>query len=507
MNTTAAVATGNHTFKVRATGSAGDCGPPNPQFEESANVTLAIAAPSAVNTTTTVASSANPSVFGQSVTFTATVTASAGTPSGSVTFKDGAAALGTVNLANGQATVSTSALIVGSHSITVDYTGVAGSFNASTSAPLSQVVNQAQTTTTLASSLNPSTFGQPVTFTATVAAVSPGAGTPTGNVDFKEGATTLGAVPLSNIGGVQTATFTTSALVVGTHNVTATYAGATNFVTSTSTQVAQVINQIATTLAVDPATGAYGGTATLRATLKTGTTPLSGKAVAFSLNGTPAGTATTNASGVAILPNVSLAGVNAGTYSPGASSGVRAEFTADATLAGSFGTALLKVDPKALTITASDRTKAYGEAVTFAGTEFTATGVVSGDAVASVALSSVGAAATAAVCGVTVRHHTEQCRGHGAHELRDHVCRREAEGRPEGADNYRRRAYKGLRSNGDLRRYRVHNGGTAQRRRSELGDADERWRACIGVRRWVAVRHCREQCRRHGTRATTQSAT
>src|SRR5207244_1906407 len=145
------------------------------------------------NTTTTVASSANPSVFGQSVTFTATVAVvspGAGSPSGSVTFLDGATTLGTGTLSGGTATFATSALAVGSHSITASYGGDTN-FNTSTSAVLTQTVNKANTTTTVASSANPSVFGQSVTFTATVAAVAPGAGTPSGTVTFLDGATTL----------------------------------------------------------------------------------------------------------------------------------------------------------------------------------------------------------------------------------------------------------------------------------------------------------------------------
>src|SRR5439155_300581 len=59
----------------------------------------------------------------------------------------------------------------------------------------------------------------------------------------------------------------------------------------------------------------------------------------------------------------------------------------------------LTVDPKALDITASSRTKTYGQAVTFAGTEFATSGLTNSDTVASVTLSSTGAVATATVAG------------------------------------------------------------------------------------------------------------
>ncbi len=75
-------------------------------------------------TSTALNSSPNPSVFGQSVTFTATVSSAADTaPTGTVTFSDGATSLGTGTLASGQATFTTSSLAIGSHSITGQYGG------------------------------------------------------------------------------------------------------------------------------------------------------------------------------------------------------------------------------------------------------------------------------------------------------------------------------------------------------------------------------------------------
>jgi len=89
------------------------------------------------------------------------------------------------------------------------------------------------------SSLNPSVFGQSVTFTATVSAVSPGAGTPSGTVTFKDGTTTLGTGTLS--GGV--ATLATSALSLGAHSITAVYGGDSNFNGSASSALTQTANR------------------------------------------------------------------------------------------------------------------------------------------------------------------------------------------------------------------------------------------------------------------------
>src|SRR5208283_4994873 len=90
-------------------------------------------------TTTTLSSSPNPSQLGQTVIFTATVRSAGPTPTGKVKFMDGTKALGSRTLSSGAATLTTSKLAVGSHSITAEYTGDDGSAE-STSPVLDQVV-------------------------------------------------------------------------------------------------------------------------------------------------------------------------------------------------------------------------------------------------------------------------------------------------------------------------------------------------------------------------------
>jgi hypothetical protein len=186
-------------------------------------------------TTVALASNANPSSYGQSVTFTATVSAgSGGTPGGTVTFKNGSSTLGTANLNGGTASLATTTLTVGTHSIAAVYGGD-GTHAGSTSSALSQVVNKAATTTALTSSQNPSTSGQSVTFTATV--TSSTSGTPTGAVIFKAGTKALGSATLS--GGK--ASISTTALAAGSDTITATYNGSANFTGSSGT-LTQVVN-------------------------------------------------------------------------------------------------------------------------------------------------------------------------------------------------------------------------------------------------------------------------
>ena len=188
------------------------------------------------DSTTTVASSENPSEYGQTVTFTATIGHTASpTPTGTVTFKNGSATLGTGTLSGGKAKLATAALTLATHSITAVYNGDSN-YGASTSAALSQVVGKATTSTSVVSSLNPSTSGATVTFTATV--TSAGTKTPTGSVKFLNGTKTLGSHALS--GGV--AAFATSTLPEGTDSITAVYVGNADFDTSTSTVLSQVVN-------------------------------------------------------------------------------------------------------------------------------------------------------------------------------------------------------------------------------------------------------------------------
>lgn len=174
-------------------------------------------------TTTTLGTSAPTADFGQTVLLTATVNSQAGVPVGTVTFLDGTTVLGTAQVnAAGQATLGVS-LDVGSHALTASFAGARGSgFTDSTSAAVTETVNRAVTTVALASSLNPAVTGQAVTFTATVAAVAPGAATPTGKVIFMDGNVVLGTV---GIGAGGAATFTTSFAAAGSHVITAVFAG------------------------------------------------------------------------------------------------------------------------------------------------------------------------------------------------------------------------------------------------------------------------------------------
>jgi len=190
-------------------------------------------------TTTGLSTSPNPSVVGQPVTFTSVVTSAVGIPTGTVTFSDGGASIGTGNMnGSGQATFSTSSLSAGTHTITAQYGGDA-SFGSSTSAPVSQAVNgNTPTTVALRTSADPVAAGQALTLTATVAS---GSGRPSGQVTFFNDGAAIGTSPLVLVKNKPTATLTTSVLTAGTHVLTAMYMGDVSFSHSTSSPLAETV--------------------------------------------------------------------------------------------------------------------------------------------------------------------------------------------------------------------------------------------------------------------------
>jgi Ca2+-binding RTX toxin-like protein len=148
----------------------------------------------AAATTTTLRTSAATAVFGQAVLLRATVNSAAGTPTGTITFRDGNTVLGTAPVnANGQATLAVS-LGAGAHALTASFAGTGG-FTDSSSGAAAVTVSRAATAVTLASSVNPVPVGQAVTFTATVRGPA-GAGVPTGTVTFLVGNTVVARVTL-----------------------------------------------------------------------------------------------------------------------------------------------------------------------------------------------------------------------------------------------------------------------------------------------------------------------
>ncbi|HKQ51821.1 MAG TPA: MBG domain-containing protein, partial [Pyrinomonadaceae bacterium] len=140
---------------------------------------------------------------------------------------------------------------------------------------------------------------------------------------------------------------------------TSTNSAATPTINDVTVCFTDVANIATSALAASPATGSYNGTVNLSATLTASAVGVSGKSIAFTLNGNSVGSATTDGSGVATLSNVSLAGINAGSYP----TGVGASFAGDSGYTSSSGTAALTVNKADQTITFNALAdKTYGDA-------------------------------------------------------------------------------------------------------------------------------------------------
>jgi hypothetical protein len=323
-----------------------------------------------VTAATSVDSSDNPAVFGQAVTFSATVTPSAsGAPdaTGTVTFKDGETTLGTATLSGGSASLSRSDLTVGSHSITASHEGDSNYFP-SVSDALTQTIDQAATAAMVASSSNPSVLGQTVTFSATVSAVAPGAGTPTGGVTFLDGAAALGSATLVDGG----ASLTISTLGVGDHSITVVYDGDGDFLGSGSDPSIQSVGPAATTTVVasSDSSSVLGQPVTLTATVAGASTLAS-----------PMGNVTFF-DGATALGSTALAGDSASltttTLAVGAHS-ITAVYAGDANFVGSTSAALTQMVGQAettISVVSATGPSVFGQSVTFTATvEVVAPGV------------------------------------------------------------------------------------------------------------------------------------
>jgi hypothetical protein len=224
-----------------------------PAYQSSISATLTQVVRAA--TTTSLSTGPNPSVYGGSVTLTATVSPAAAT--GPVQFFDGATLLGSANLAGGQAQLSLTSLPAGSDSLTAVYGGDTG-YAGSTSAVVTQTVTKQASTVTLSSTANPSTLGQSIGLIATV---SPSAAT--GTVQFLDGSIAVGVAPVHE--GV--ANLSLSSLPPGDHSITAVYSGDANIAASTSSVLVQTVSKRSTsvTLTSSPNPAMEGQTVTLTA--------------------------------------------------------------------------------------------------------------------------------------------------------------------------------------------------------------------------------------------------
>ncbi|WP_456715276.1 putative Ig domain-containing protein [Bradyrhizobium sp. USDA 4353] len=197
-----------------------------------ASATFSLTVNGPVAATTAVPSTTLP--INQAVTPFTPVTGSGGTGTLTYAVSPALPAGLSFNASNGQISgTPTTTTPAATYTVTVTDT-----VSATASATFSLSVGRLSTTVALTSSQNPSQFGQPVTFTATVTPQVGGGGTPTGTVTFNDNGSPIGTGALT--GGV--ATLAISTLAVGSHTITASYGGSALFTASTSPGLAQTVN-------------------------------------------------------------------------------------------------------------------------------------------------------------------------------------------------------------------------------------------------------------------------
>lgn len=288
------------------------------------------------NSSTTLASSNAGPTVGSSITFNAAVVSTNGpAPTGSIQFTDGsgssAIVLGYVPLtSNGTAALATASLTPGVHNITAVYSGDADNATSS-SAPMAETVQQIATVTTVATDANPLNAKATLHLAAAVA-LAPGTsadGSLSGDISFFDGSTQLGTMAISPSG---TATLATSTLSVGTHLITASFTGNSNYAASTSPTVHQTVQQTATqvSLSSSSTTSLAGKAITLQASVIGATGNPTGT-VSFREGTDQIGTAVLDANGNA---SVTLSSLNGGIHN------LTAVYTGDANFVSSTSAAL-----------------------------------------------------------------------------------------------------------------------------------------------------------------------
>jgi uncharacterized repeat protein (TIGR01451 family) len=212
----------------------------------------------------------DPSVFGQSVTLTATVSGLNGTPTGTVQFLDDASPIGSpVALdASGVASIATATLSVGAHTLNADYSG--GGPYLTTTASEAQTVDKAATTLTISDAPDPTGVGVAVTITRTLTVDAPGAGTPTGTITVTGTNTSGCTITLP----ATTCELTFSA--TGAQTIDASYGGDGSFLGDAAPTIAHDVSNSAPTISGPSAQSILedGATGVLSVTVGDAETPV-----------------------------------------------------------------------------------------------------------------------------------------------------------------------------------------------------------------------------------------
>jgi hypothetical protein len=317
----------------------------------------------AATSSTVLTSTVNPTVFGQPVSIDAAVASScAGSVVGSVQFQADGVDLGGPQPVDGsgRASITTSGLMVGTHSITAVFTSSNSDMQGSSgSLPSGQIVHPADTSTSVSSSDDPSEYGATVAFTATTSVTPPGSGTASGTTQFQDNGIDLGTSQTVSAGQ---SSVTTANLPVGSHTISASYVSDNvNFNSSTGSTI-QSVTRARTTLSYDGVSSADfhdGAVLSARLTRTDNAAPVLGKSVTLSM-GAESCSQVTDTNGEAAC-----------TITPSEAAGA---FTATATFVGD-GNYLPSDDLQPFTVTKEETTTVYtGPSVIAQGNPVTLSG-------------------------------------------------------------------------------------------------------------------------------------
>ena len=339
------------------------------------------------STATAVLSSLNPSGYGQAVSFTATVTGAS--PSGTVAFSIDGNPFDTETLVSGSAaSVSISNLAVGTHTVTATYSGDTNNTGSTGTLAGGQVVSSANAGVSIASSLNPSVYGQSVTFTATISGAN---GLVKGRKPGKNGIRpqeVTGSVTWSDSNGPLTctetgsstttvtsgnpgsATCTTSALAVAASDtITGAYSGDSNHNSGSGTvsqQIAASNGNVSVASGLNPST--YGQSVTFTATV-TGDNGLAKRkgAKPFAVTGSVSWSANTGCSTSTVSGYPGTATCTTSILPVGASDTVTASYSGDANHNAGSGSVSQTVTAvsSSVSVGSSSNPSSYGQSVSF----------------------------------------------------------------------------------------------------------------------------------------------
>jgi uncharacterized repeat protein (TIGR01451 family) len=260
---------------------------------------------------------------------------------------------------------------VGVHTITIRATDNCG---AQTLATFQLTVNKANSQTTVQPVVNPSVYGDTVQLTASLTAGAPGAGTPQGTVSFLDGASPIAGCQNLNLNSFGSVTCTTTApLPAGVRNITANYSGNANFNPSSGTTT-QTVNKKSLNITASSHTVTYGDAAPAVTSTITGF--IAGEGTGNLTTQPTCSTTYTQGSGVAGSPYpTSCSGAAAANY----------QFN--------YINGTVLVNKKALSLTAENKSRAYGAANP--ALTFTTSGFIAGDNLANSTTGSPGLSTTA----------------------------------------------------------------------------------------------------------------